>query len=99
MDLAELKEVIESLPNNAPEPVVRDRFMPPFMRALGFDWSETVPELETGRGPVDYAARYNRENDRFIDTRRNPFLYVEVKGQDSSLTRSEERRVGKECLL
>lgn len=86
MDLAELKEVTKSLPNNAPEPVVRDRFMPAFMRALGFDWSETVPELETGRGPVDYAARHNRENDRFIDTRRNPFLYVEVKGQDSSLT-------------
>ena len=85
MDLAELKEVIKSLPDNAPEPVVRDRFMPAFMKALGFEWSETVPEFETGRGPVDYAARHNRGNDRFIDTRRDPFLYVEVKGQNSNL--------------
>lgn len=85
MDLARLKEVIKSLPDNAPEPVVRDRFMPAFLEALGFDWSETVPEFETGRGPVDYAARHNGPDDRFIDTRRNPFLYVEVKGQDRSL--------------
>ena len=86
MDLADLKEVIRSLPNNAPEPVVRERFMPAFLEALGFGWSETVPEFETGRGPVDYAIRRNRQNDRFIDTRQNPFLYVEVKGQDRSLT-------------
>ncbi len=86
MDLAELKEVIKSLPDNASEAVVVGQFMPAFMRALGFDWSaETVPQFETGIGPVDYAARHNQESDRFIDTRRNPFLYVEVKGQNSNL--------------
>ena len=86
MDLAELKGVIQSLPNNAPEPVVSNLFVPAFLKALGFDSSETVPEFDTGGKWVDYAVRHNKENDRFIDTRQEPFLYVEVKGQESNLT-------------
>ena len=86
MDLTDLKQAIRDLPSNAPEPVVGERFIPAFMRALGFDWAETVPQFDTGNGPVDYAARQNPAQDRFIDTRTSPFLYVEIKGQDSTLT-------------
>ncbi len=86
MEITGLKDVIQSLPENAPEPVVRERFMPLFMKALGFDWTETAPEFDIGGKPVDYAARHNTSEDRFIDTRTNPFLYVEVKGQDTTLT-------------
>ncbi len=86
MDLTDLKQAIQSLPQNAPEPVVSARFVPVLLRALGFDLSETVPQFETGQGPVDYAARRSSKHDRFIDTRTQPFLYVEVKGQERTLT-------------
>lgn len=86
MDLTDLKQAIQNLPQNAPEPVVSERFVPVLLRALGFDLAETVPQFETGRGPVDYAARGNSGQDRFIDTRTQPLLYIEVKGQERTLS-------------
>ncbi len=86
MDLTDLKKAIQDLPSCAPEPIIEQRFVPAFMQALGFDLSETVPQFETGNGKVDHAARHNLEDDVFTNTRANPCLYVEVKGQDRTLT-------------
>lgn len=83
MDMA---AALKNLPPGAPEPIVETLFMPTFMEALGFDVTERVPQFDTGNGPVDHAARKNSEEDQFISSRKNPYLYVEVKGQDSTLT-------------
>lgn len=81
-----LQAVIKSLPTNAREPVVEQRFTPAFIEALGFGPNDMVPQFETGRGPVDHAARANVDGDSFIESQINPYLYVEVKGHDSVLT-------------
>ena len=81
-----LQSVIEALPKGATEPIVEQRFTPAFIQALGFSADEMVPQFDTGAGPVDHAARGNSEGDQFIETRQNPYLYVEVKGHDSNLT-------------
>ena len=81
-----LQSVVESLPTGATEPIVEQRFTPAFIQALGFSENEMVPQFDTGAGPVDHAARASHEGDHFIETRQNPYLYVEVKGHDSTLT-------------
>lgn len=81
-----LQTAIQRLPNCAPEPIVEQWFTPAFIQALGFDIDEMVPQFDTGAGTVDHAARCNFEGNVFIQTRENPCLYVEVKGQDSTLT-------------
>ncbi|MEM1241699.1 MAG: AAA family ATPase [Cyanobacteria bacterium P01_H01_bin.26] len=81
-----LQSIIEDLPERAPEPIVEQRFTPAFIRALGFDDHEMVPQFDTGAGLVDHAAGPTIGANRFIDARANPYLYVEVKGHDSNLT-------------
>ncbi|MEA5464281.1 AAA family ATPase [Leptothoe sp. PORK10 BA2] len=81
-----LQAVIEALPTGATEPIVEQRFTPAFIEALGFNADEMVPQFNTGAGPVDHAARANSEDNFFIQTRQNPYLYIEVKGHDSNLT-------------
>lgn len=80
-----LKEIINGLPAGATEPIVEQRFTPDFIQALGFDRNGMVPQFDTGAGPVDHAARVSVGRDVFIETRQNPYLYVEVKGHDSIL--------------
>lgn len=80
-----LQVVIEALPTGATEPIVEQRFTPAFIQALGFNDDEMVPQFDTGAGPVDHAARSNSAGDSFIETRQNPYLYIEVKGHDSNL--------------
>ncbi len=84
--IEQLKESIRALPANAPEAIVGTRFVPALLEALGFSSSEMCPEFDTGNGSVDHAARHNTGTDRFIETRQNPYLYVEVKGQNINLT-------------
>ncbi|MGB7085288.1 MAG: AAA family ATPase [Phormidesmis sp.] len=88
MDLTDLKQVIRDLPPNAPESVVKQGFVPAFLRAVGFDSAETAPEFNTDgeSSLVDFAVRHNSGQERFIDTRAEPFLYVEIKGQNKTLT-------------
>ena len=47
-----------SLPENASEAIVSQNFIPSFLRALGFESMDIVPEFSTGSGnkAVDYAA-------------------------------------------
>ncbi|MEO1391181.1 MAG: ParA family protein, partial [Cyanobacteria bacterium J06634_6] len=80
-----LQTVIDSLPPNAQEPIVEQRFTPAFIQALGFELNEMVPQFDTGKGPVDHAARANTGDDVFIETQTDPYLYVEVKGHNSVL--------------
>lgn len=81
-----LQSVIEALPTGATEPIVEQRFTPAFIQALGFSEDNMVPQFDTGAGPVDHAARLHKDGERFIETHKAPYLYVEVKGHSSNLT-------------
>ncbi len=86
-DLENLHKAWNSLPPTADEAVVSTIFVKALLEALGFGESERYPEFNTGAGgdAVDFAARKNTLDDIFLHTRQNPFLLVEVKGQNINL--------------
>ncbi|WP_421658937.1 hypothetical protein [Leptothermofonsia sp. ETS-13] len=76
-----LRDAWQSLPDNAPEPIVDLHFIAPnFLEELGFKKAEFYPQYPTGAGPVDYAVRKNTADDIFINTASNPYLLIELKG-------------------
>ncbi|WP_445633248.1 Cobyrinic acid a,c-diamide synthase [Nostoc sp. DSM 114161] len=81
-----LRAALQSLPDNAPEPVVDHLFASHLLRALGFQSEEIHPEYNTGDGAVDKAARKTIEDDVFLHTKSNPYLLVELKGRDINLS-------------
>lgn len=83
---SQLQEALQSLPENAPEPIVKEIFSPVLFKALDFQQGEIHPEYSTGNGPVDYALRKTREDDVFLHTKANPLLLVELKGRDINLS-------------
>ncbi len=76
-------KILDSIPSNAPEAVVSDRFVNPLLEALGFGRNEQYPQLKTGKGAdrVDFAARKNSGEDIFFYSKTSPYLLVEVKGR------------------
>ncbi|MBW4597691.1 MAG: AAA family ATPase [Brasilonema angustatum HA4187-MV1] len=88
MEYYQLKQVLLSLPANAQESIVGSIFVPEFLKALGYDITETVPQFATGSGAdtVDYAVRKNIDNDVFINTKSSPYLLLELKGRDINLS-------------
>ncbi|ESA38505.1 cobyric acid synthase [Leptolyngbya sp. Heron Island J] len=88
-----LKEIIDQLPDGAEEAFVEREFTPAFIQALGFTKDDIFFQFPTGAGPVDHAAGKSTENGRFIDTRRDPYLYVETKGQDKDLAEGQKEYV------
>lgn len=74
--------VLDKIPPNANEPMVEEKFVRVLIRSLGFDEEEWVPKLNTGgNNIVDFAARKNDGTDKFLNSRSNPYLLIEVKGQ------------------
>ena len=86
MTTTRLQSALRSLPENAPEAVVDSLFATHLLRELGFQPEEIHPEYNTGRKPVDYAARKTIGDDIFIHTKSNPYLLVELKGRDINLS-------------
>lgn len=82
-----LKQAFLSLPEEAPEQIVANFFMPKLIEALGFQFDEQYPQFPTGAGlqTVDYALRKNTTNDSFLHSPQNPFLIIELKGRDVNL--------------
>lgn len=82
-----LKQVLLSLPEEAPEASVSSRFVPELLNVLGFTQDEQSPEFPTGTGAqlVDFAARKNLGEEIFFRAPKNPFLIVEVKGRDINI--------------
>jgi cellulose biosynthesis protein BcsQ len=81
-----LEEVLKALPADAAEAVVELNFSQPFLRALGFEYQEMVPQFPVGRRAVDHAARKNTGEDTFLTSYQNPYLYMEVKGRTENLS-------------
>ncbi|PSR18086.1 cobalamin biosynthesis protein CobQ [filamentous cyanobacterium CCP3] len=81
-----LEEVLQSLPADASEAIVEHNFSQPFLKALGFDFQEIVPQFPVSRRAVDHAARKNTDEDAFLTSHKNPFLYMEVKGRTENLS-------------
>jgi cellulose biosynthesis protein BcsQ len=55
--------------------------------SLGFQLEEVCPEYPTGNGKlVDKAARKTIGDDKFLHTKSNPFLLIELKGRDCNLS-------------
>ncbi len=71
------------MPTGATESTVKTVFLPHLLEALGFNEFERYSEYSTGKGAdcVDFAARKNSGNDRFLDSPSNPNLLIEVKGR------------------
>ncbi|MEG5171748.1 ParA family protein [Microcoleus sp. B3-D7] len=76
-------EVLDSISKNAEEPEVEDRFVKRLLNALGFTSDEWVQQFKTGKGPADFAARKNHDDDKFSVAKINPDLIIEVKGRVS----------------
>jgi cellulose biosynthesis protein BcsQ len=81
-----LKQALLNLPENAQESIVDQVFVPEFLKALGFELMERVPQYNTGNKPVDYALRHNSNQDIFLVTQSNPYLLLELKGRDINLS-------------
>lgn len=86
MTITSLREVLQSLPETAQEPIVNDLFASHLLRALGFQSEEIYPEYNTGNGAVDKAARKTIGDDVFLHTKSNPYLLIELKGRDINLS-------------
>lgn len=80
-----LEKALQDLPPDASEAVVEGAFSRDFLKALGFDESEIIPAFRAGTRIVDHAARKNVDDDIFLHTRKNPYLYMEVKGRTWNL--------------
>lgn len=80
-----LEEALQALPPDATEVVVEGNFSRAFLKALGFGDLETVPGFRVGRLAVDHAARKNTDDDIFLHSQANPYLYMEVKGRSENL--------------
>jgi cellulose biosynthesis protein BcsQ len=81
-----LEEALKLLPDDAPEAVVQGAFSRPFLQALGFGDLEMIPEYPVGKRSVDHAVRKNiSDDDQFLYTRCDPYLYMEVKGRTENL--------------
>ncbi len=78
-----LRDALQKLPPQAPEPIISGNFIPALLQALGFNSDEYYPQFSTGNGNdrVDFAARRNHGKDSFLASRSNPYLLIEVKGQ------------------
>lgn len=76
---------LNNLPPGANEPNVIGIFISVMLQELGFSIDEYYPQFSTGNGKdkVDFAARKNTSKDRFLISRSNPYLLIEVKGQAS----------------
>ncbi|MEP0853766.1 ParA family protein [Funiculus sociatus GB1-A4] len=82
-----LSQALLNLPENAQESIVDQIFGSEFLKALGFEIMERVPQYNTGDGgPVDYALRRNTNEDIFLATQANPYLLLELKGRDVNLS-------------
>ena len=73
--------ILEAIPQNAEEAIVKEKFVKPLIGALGFSSEEWRPEFSTDTGAVDFAARKNNDADNFLNSKVNPYLLIEVKGQ------------------
>jgi hypothetical protein len=76
-----LAQALADLPMDAPEAVVSSHFVQPLLAKLGFGTPDIYPGFQTGRGPVDFAARSPINNQTFLNNPQDPYLLVEVKGQ------------------
>ncbi|MEA5453041.1 AAA family ATPase [Leptolyngbya sp. CCNP1308] len=81
-----LEQAFKSLPPDAAEAVVESIFSKPFLNALGFSDEEIVPKFKIRNWAVDQAARKNTEDDVFLHTQKDPYLYMEVKGRPANLS-------------
>lgn len=83
----DLKNILQALPSDANEAMVEQQFSPVFLNALGFSGMEIIPQFPVGNNSVDQAARRNiGDVDVFLHTRKDPHLYMEVKGRTENLT-------------
>ena len=89
MTASSLQTALQSLPENAQEPIVDKLFAQHLLEKLSFGHNDIYPQYQTqsGRGlAVDYAARKSQEKDLFLHTKTNPDLLVELKGRDINLS-------------
>ncbi|MBF2019039.1 MAG: AAA family ATPase [Hydrococcus sp. C42_A2020_068] len=73
--------ILDSIPNDAHEPIICNDFVEPLLEELGFTKLEWFPQFPTGKGAVDYAARKNSVGNIFKNTKTNPYVLIEVKGR------------------
>lgn len=84
----DLETALHSLSPNAPEAEVEQFVSGRFLQALGYEELETCPQFSVRpRRNVDWAARKNANGDIFSHTKKDPYLYMEVKGRPENLNK------------
>lgn len=87
-----LDSALQHLLPNAEEAMVEQEFSKLFLQSLGYESLEISSQFPVGRKAVDWAIRKNAEaEDIFFHTKKQPYLYMEVKGRTESLTQSNTR--------
>lgn len=82
-----LPDSLQNLSKDALEADVRHQFvMPALLGALGFSQNEVLSDYNTGDGQVDHAARKNRKDDIFSQTKSDPHLIIELKNRSIDLS-------------
>ena len=84
--MTSLQSALQSLPENAQEPIVDSLFATQLLGALGFQPEEILPQYNTGDGAVDKAARRTIGDNVFLHTKSSPHLLLELKGRDINLS-------------
>jgi cellulose biosynthesis protein BcsQ len=85
--MTRLQYALRSLPENAPEAVVDSIFSTQLLEALGFQQEEIFPKYATSHNrAVDKAARKTVGGNIFLHTKTDPYLLLELKAEDFSLS-------------
>jgi cellulose biosynthesis protein BcsQ len=93
MKYCNLKQVLQTIPDNAQKALVSSMFIPELLKNLGYDITEIVPKFLTGNGgdSVDCAIRRNTSDDIFVHTKLNPNLLIELTGRDVNLSKDSNQ--------
>jgi len=88
-------KIFNGISSNPDEKEVEIRFIVPLIKDLGYHGSEYSPQFATGWGSckVDFAARSNAgQKDKFFESKKDPFLFIEVKKPAEDIRKQEHKR-------
>jgi len=88
-------KILNEISSNPDEKEVEIRFILPLIKDLGYHGSEYSPQFATGWGSckVDFAARSNAgRKDEFFESKKDPFLFIEVKKPAEDIRKQEHKR-------
>ncbi len=88
-------KIFNQISSKPDEKEIEIRFIIPLIKDLGYSDAEYTPQFATGWGSckVDFAARSNAgKKDKFFESKKDPFLLIEVKKPAEDIRKQEHKR-------